>query len=129
MNDIINKLSDYSPYIAISLAGINIAFCLWRFMRSGKQNHSNEPKSIQQPSEMVLTIVESLSRPDEWSMGEHTAKHKSGLELWTANGCAHVRIHHPLKGEFVCSDKELIWNALRKMLSRKVIRLLTRGDQ
>ena len=30
-------------------------------------------------------LFELLESPDDWTLGDHTIKHESGLELWIAN--------------------------------------------
>lgn len=64
--------------------------------------------------EIVKQLLESIvQRPEEWFADEHTFKHRSGLELWTANGVHSMAIYRPDKITFTAEQRYWLWKAYR----------------
>lgn len=74
-------------------------------------------------SEDEIAILDALQRPSEWSVGEHTVGHKSGIEIWTANTYVNFALYKP-RMEFREPAKKIIYEAVDKMKRKKIAKQL-----
>ena len=69
--------------------------------------------------ESFLTLIESIAA--DWDVDSHHAVHKSGIEVWVANGMPHYKIDRPFKASFSWPQRLKFHKFIERIKSEKVI--------
>lgn len=70
----------------------------------------------------VEALIKSLTEhPEEWTFGQYSADHKSGVRVWTGNGFFFLGFYHPCEWSFSLIDKFRVERALTICKDKKVL--------